>query len=135
MSSLSLYSAGHGETTLISTLLSIWALCDDPNIRIAIIAKNEQDARGIMRAIQAELLSNEKLIRDFGSFKPEGDDKAWSIERIDIAQRSKVLKEGSIQIYGSDPDTMVDSARAYVSALNKLLAREARRKPETMLAS
>ena len=36
---------------------------------------------------------------------------------------------------GSDTDTMVASARAYVSALNKLLAREARRKPETMLAS
>jgi 2-isopropylmalate synthase len=36
---------------------------------------------------------------------------------------------------GSDTDTMVASARAYVSALSKLLAREARRKPETMLAS
>jgi 2-isopropylmalate synthase len=36
---------------------------------------------------------------------------------------------------GSDTDTMVASARAYVSALNKLLARGARRKPETMLAS
>ena len=36
---------------------------------------------------------------------------------------------------GSDTDTMVASARAYVSALNKLLARGARSKPETMLAS
>ena len=34
---------------------------------------------------------------------------------------------------GSDTDTMVASARAYVSALSKLLARGARRKPETML--
>jgi 2-isopropylmalate synthase len=36
---------------------------------------------------------------------------------------------------GSDTDTMVASARAYISALNKLLARGRRRKPETMLAS
>ena len=36
---------------------------------------------------------------------------------------------------GSDTDTMVASARAYISALNKLLARGKRRKPETMLAS
>jgi 2-isopropylmalate synthase len=36
---------------------------------------------------------------------------------------------------GSDTDTMVASARAYVSALNKLIARGARTKPETMLAS
>jgi 2-isopropylmalate synthase len=34
---------------------------------------------------------------------------------------------------GSDTDTLVASARAYVSALSKLLARGARRKPETML--
>jgi 2-isopropylmalate synthase len=36
---------------------------------------------------------------------------------------------------GSDTDTLVASARAYVSALNKLMARGARAKPETMLAS
>jgi len=36
---------------------------------------------------------------------------------------------------GSDTDTLVASARAYVSALSKLLAHSARRKPETMLAS
>ncbi|MEG6509160.1 2-isopropylmalate synthase [Methyloligella sp. 2.7D] len=36
---------------------------------------------------------------------------------------------------GSDTDTLVASARAYVSALNKLLARDVRRKPESMMAS
>ena len=36
---------------------------------------------------------------------------------------------------GADTDTLVASAKAYVNALNKLLAREGRRKPETMLAS
>lgn len=103
MRSLTLYPAGHGKTTIISTLLPIWALCKDPNQRIAIIAKNEVDAKGIMRSIHAELLGNEQLIRDFGQFFPPPDDKekAWSIERIDIAQRTVMRKEGSIQIYGS----------------------------------
>lgn len=99
--SLILYPAGHGKTTLVSTILPIYALCRDPTQRIAIIAKNETDAKGIMRAIHAEMLSNEDLIRDFGTFKPDAEGYAWTLERIDIAQNPKVRKEGSIQIYGS----------------------------------
>lgn len=100
--SLTLFPAGHGKTTLVSTLMPIWALCKDSNVRIAIIAKNEVDARGIMRAIHSELLSNEELIADFGPFHDPGDDaKAWSIERVDIAKKTKRTKEGTIQIYGS----------------------------------
>ena len=33
---------------------------------------------------------------------------------------------------GADPDTLVASARAYVSALNKLIAKRAKTKPEAM---
>jgi hypothetical protein len=47
--SLILYPAGHGKTTLVSTLLPIWALCKDPNIRIAIIGKNDTRSEGIMQ--------------------------------------------------------------------------------------
>lgn len=99
--SLILYPAGHGKTTLVSTCLPIWAICRDPNTRVAIIAKNEMDSRGIMRAIQSELLSNEDLIRDFGPFVSNEPAKAWTIDRIDIAKRTIRAKEGSIQIYGS----------------------------------
>src|SRR3954470_7656055 len=56
--SLILYPAGHGKTTLVSTILPIFQLCKDPNQRIAVIAKNEVDAKGIMRAIHSELLGN-----------------------------------------------------------------------------
>lgn len=99
--SLILYPAGHGKTTLVSTILPIYALCCDPTARIAVIAKNEVDAKGIMRSIHAELLGNEDLIRDFGPFKAEDDGYAWTLERIDVAGNPKVRKEGSIQMYGS----------------------------------
>ncbi|MFD0987700.1 2-isopropylmalate synthase [Methyloligella solikamskensis] len=36
---------------------------------------------------------------------------------------------------GSDTDTLVASARAYIIALNKIFARDVRKKPETMMAS
>jgi len=68
---LVLYPAGHGKTTLVSTLLPIWALCKDPNIRMGIIAKNQVEAEGIMSTIQSELVDNQALIRDFGPFRPE----------------------------------------------------------------
>src|SRR6266542_3415448 len=45
-----LYPAGHGKTTLVSELLPIWALSKDPNVRIAIIAKNDDEAKSIMRS-------------------------------------------------------------------------------------
>jgi hypothetical protein len=100
--SLILYPAGHGKTTLVSTILPIFQLCKDPNSRIAVIAKNEVDAKGIMRAIHSELLGNELLIRDFGPFRAQGDDaKAWTLERIDIDGKTRKSKEGSIQMYGS----------------------------------
>jgi 2-isopropylmalate synthase len=35
---------------------------------------------------------------------------------------------------GADPDTLVASARAYVSALNRLMTKRARTKPEAMQA-
>jgi len=99
---LILYPAGHGKTTIACTLMPIYWLCVNPDERIALIAKNEVDAKGVMRAIHSELLSNKPLIRDFGDFYDKEDKaKAWSIERIDIKQRTRQRKEGSIQIYGS----------------------------------
>jgi hypothetical protein len=99
---LILYPAGHGKTTIACTLMPIYWMCKDPNVRIALIAKNEVDAKGVMRSIHAELLGNERLIRDFGEFIDKEDKaKAWSIERIDIKQRTLQRKEGTIQIYGS----------------------------------
>lgn len=98
---LILYPAGHGKTTLVSICLPIWAICRNPDIRIGIIAKNEIDAKGIMRDIHSKLLGNRRLIEDFGPFYDADDPaKAWTIERIDVA-KGKMRKEGSIQMYGS----------------------------------
>jgi len=98
---LILYPATHGKTTLVSTLLPIWAICRNPNIRIGIVAKNEADAKDIMRAIQAELLSNEDLINDFGPFYNDNRKAAWSLERLDVAKRTKKHKSATIRVFGS----------------------------------
>lgn len=105
--SLTLYPAGHGKTTLVSTLLPIWAVCRNPNIRIAIIAKNTDEGEGIMRAIQAEMVDNPDLVRDFGPFKPSEEGKAWSLGRVDVAKRTIRDKSSTIAMFGSGAKTVL----------------------------
>jgi phage terminase large subunit-like protein len=103
---LVLYPAAHGKTTIVSTLLTIWAICRDPNIRISLIAKNEFEAKSIMRSIQRELIANDELIEDFGPFVPVNDDsKAWSLERIDVVKRTSRAKEGTLTVFGAGAQT------------------------------
>jgi hypothetical protein len=101
-SALILYPAAHGKTTLVSTLLPIWALCKDPNVRISIIAKNSVDAENIGQAIQTELLSNEELIEDFGPFEPSPEsNKPFSTKRLSVAKRTSRAKEPTIALFGA----------------------------------
>lgn len=99
---LVLYPAGHGKTSLVSTMLPIWALCDDPNIRIAVITKNDEDANNIGIAIQSELLGNNDLVRDFGPFAPEpGDGKPFAAKRMSVLKRTRISKEPTIALFGA----------------------------------
>jgi hypothetical protein len=105
---LILYPAGHGKTTLVSTLLPIWALCHNPNIRIAIIGKNDTEGEAIMSVIQAELVENEELARDFGPFKPEADSqKPWALGRMSVVRRTRRAKEATITVFGSGAKTVL----------------------------
>jgi hypothetical protein len=106
--SLILYPAAHGKTTLVSTLLPIWALCKDPNIRIAIIGKNDTESEGIMQVIQAELVDNAELVRDFGPFKPGPEEnKPWALGKMSVAKRTRRAKEATITTFGSGAKTVL----------------------------
>lgn len=95
------YPAGHGKTTLTSTLCPILEICRDPNIRIGLIAKNTAEGEDIMRAIQQEMVENELLVRDFGPFRSDDDGKAWSLSRIDVARRTRRGKESTLSMFGA----------------------------------
>jgi phage terminase large subunit-like protein len=99
--SLILFPATHGKTTIVSTLLPVWALCADPNIRMALILKNDTDAKGVMQAIIAELLGNEELIRDFGPFQPQDRETPFGFEKLSVAKRTLRAKEPTIAAFGS----------------------------------
>lgn len=98
---LILYPAQHGKTTLVSTLLPIWAACKDPNVQIGIIGKNDSESSGISQSIQAELMSNTELIEDYGQFKPVSDTKPWAAEKMTIDQRTTIAKEPTFAFFGA----------------------------------
>jgi hypothetical protein len=99
---LILYPAGHGKTTLVSTLLPIWAICCNPNVQVAVIGKNEDEAKNkIARAVIAELMSNDRLIEDFGPFQPTDPNKSWSLTNLTIEGRTSREKEPTIAFFGS----------------------------------
>lgn len=99
---LELYPATHGKTTIISEMLPIWAICKDPNIRIGCLFKNDQDARAIVRSIQAELQANEPLIEDFGPFMPKSQEGTlWTQTRFDVAKRTRPGKSSTFAAFGA----------------------------------
>jgi phage terminase large subunit-like protein len=101
--SVVLFPAAHGKTTIISGCLPIYDLCRNPDVREALIAKNERDAQSIMRAIQAELVDNTELIRDFGPFRDmtKGSTKPWSVGKIEVAHRRIRHPSPTIRVFGS----------------------------------
>lgn len=99
--SLTLFPATHGKTTLFE-LLPIWAICRDPNIRIAGIFKNEADGRAVTRAMMSEMTSNDELIQDFGPFRNEEEEsKTWTQSRFDVAGRTRGGKSSTWAAFGA----------------------------------
>lgn len=98
---LILYPATHGKTTIASTLLPIWALCDDPNIRMAGLFKNDSDAKLVTQAMITELLQNTELIRDFGPFQPVDKETPFGLERFSVAKRTLRAKEPTWASFGA----------------------------------
>lgn len=99
---LVLFPAGHGKTTIISCLLPILALIRDPNIRIVIVAKNDDEAAAIIQTIKAELTDNKQLIEDYGPFVPDPQSgKRWQATWIDCAKRTRIEKSPTIAGFGS----------------------------------
>jgi len=104
---LVLFPAGHGKTTLISELLPILRLIRDPNSRGVIVQKNDDDAAAVMASIKAELEQNEKLIADWGPFKPDpntypqDEGKRWQSTWIDVHHRTRIHKSPTIAAFGA----------------------------------
>jgi hypothetical protein len=88
--------AGHGKSWWISYILPILEICANPNVRIILIMKTEDDARAYAEAIRVALSSNTKLIELFGPFIGE----QWSARQFNVAKRQIQDPHFTLEIYG-----------------------------------
>jgi phage terminase large subunit-like protein len=82
----------HAKTTVLSIEYAIWKICQwrwtlrtnpkSAGLRVGILSDTEGQAESILRAIKTTLEDNEKLVADFGLWKPENARKWTNLEII-----------------------------------------------------
>lgn len=98
--SLILLPAGHGKSTLICKVLPIFEICRNPNVRIILIMKSDNDVKKYSSSIRKILMSNEKLMRDFGPFRPP-ESEVWNSESINVFKRTILDEHNTIEFFGA----------------------------------
>jgi hypothetical protein len=106
----------HSKTTFMTVDYSVYRICCDPNVRIALVSETEGMAKKFLAEIKDKLTQPEyaELIRDFapeGGFKQSAE--IWGATQIKISsqERTKAQKDPTVealgigsQIYGSRLD-------------------------------
>lgn len=92
-----LLPAGHGKSTLISKWYTIFCIAQNPNIRLILIMKSDEEVSFYAKSIRRELAGNHALIRDWGPFVPRGRDAVWSNDAIEVAQRQITEPQPTIE--------------------------------------
>lgn len=99
---LHLWPRGHFKSTMITVGYSVQSVCEDPNTRILIGNLNLQNAKSFLREIKGHFERNEKLKHLYGDHVSDArnDSGKWSETQIISKQRTKNLKEPTIQVAG-----------------------------------
>lgn len=96
---LILLPRGHQKSTVITVAWVIQQLLKDPNIRVQIISATWKLSKDLLHQIKA-ILTTTALPDIFGSFA--NSTTRWTTEFIDIAQRTRHVKDPSISTAGID---------------------------------
>ena len=71
-----MWPRGHAKSTHMDVFLPLWLMFQPQRLInfMVVVGKSEDSAKRLLGDIQAEMESNERLIRDFGQQKPAGGD-------------------------------------------------------------
>jgi hypothetical protein len=108
----------HAKSTTITVSYVVWRICQDPNIRILIVSKNQDMAKKFLVSIKDRLSESDTFVRLQGDFGPPGGfaDGAtvWSADKIYVQGRDSGEKDPTVQalgmrghIYGSRADLVI----------------------------
>ena len=97
-----LLPAGHGKSTIAAKWYIIWRICQNPNIRIILVMKNDKEVGMYASSIRRELQNNRLLLRDFGPFQPRTKDARWSNEAIEVFHRQITETQPTVEFASSN---------------------------------
>lgn len=108
----------HAKSTTLTVAYVVWRICQDPNIRILIVSKNQDMAKKFLVSIKDRLAESETFADLQADFGPPGGfaDGAtvWSADKIYVQGRDSGEKDPTVQalglrghIYGSRADLVI----------------------------
>jgi len=90
----------HGKTSMLQRWF-IYVMAREPQISIGYTEKNEPTAYKRGLAILQELSANERLIHDFGRFKPTDSLYPWAMGAFTIRQRKELGDSPTFSAFGA----------------------------------
>lgn len=108
----------HAKSTTLTVSYVVWRICQDPNIRILLVSKNQDMAKKFLVSIKDRLAESETFSDLQADFGPPGGfaDGAtvWSADKIYVQGRDSGEKDPTVQalglrghIYGSRADLVI----------------------------
>lgn len=99
---LQLVFRGAGKSTTCTIVKAIHLLLKDPNLRILIASKTQQNAEGFLTGVKKHFEGNDKLAEIFGPYYDERRVNKWDNREIEVLPRTTPHKEASITCVGVD---------------------------------
>ena len=94
--SMQLVFRGAGKSTICTITKAIHLLIKNPNLRILIASKSQQNAEGFLKEIKGHFEGNEKLAELFGQYYDPHKVGKWDTREIEVAPRTENHKEASM---------------------------------------
>lgn len=110
-----------GKSTHVSLGYALYAMCINPDIRIAIVSKSQSKAEDLLHRIRRYLTephlyahAKRNLIEDFNGFEPPRGRFRWDAKQLTIRQRQSGERDPTVQalgigtqIYGTRIDLLI----------------------------
>ena len=89
---------GHAKTSVMAVRFAIWQVACDRNVNVLILSKTTKLGEKITRAIAQEFEHNDRLLQDFGRFKPPAGTR-WSVGLGELVVDGKDPGTGDLSVF------------------------------------
>jgi predicted phage terminase large subunit-like protein len=119
---MTLEPRGTYKSTILDVAFSLWALVQNPNLRILLYSSKAGNAEAFLSEISKHILGNARFRAAFGAWNDPG--ARWNMSGITIAPRTEHRKEASITAMGRDSE--MTSQHYDIAIVDDLVVRDDR---------